>query len=100
MVKELRDSLVKPADVSVTVTEAAESNVTEIVEPSEETAVSEIIETTQESEEDIDALSLWTSDAEAKKALVSYVENVTDENSPDYIPVVVRPILIISTTAF
>ena len=87
MVKELRDSLVKPADVSVTVTEAAESNVTEIVEPSEETAVSEIIETTQESEEDIDALSLWTSDAEAKKALVSYVENVTDENSHDYIPV-------------
>ena len=87
MVKELRDSLVKPADVSVTVTEAAESNVTEIVEPSEETIVSEIIETTQESEEDIDALSLWTSDAEAKKALVSYVENVTDENSPDYIPV-------------
>ena len=86
MVKELRDSLVKPADVSVTVTEAAESNVTEIVEPSEETAVSEIIETTQESE-DIDALSLWTSDAEAKKALVSYVENVTDENSHDYIPV-------------
>jgi hypothetical protein len=87
MVKELRDSLVKPADVSVTVTEAAESNVTEIVEPSEETVVSEIIETTKESEEDIDALSLWTSDAEAKKALVSYVENVTDENSPDYIPV-------------
>ena len=33
-----------------------------------------------------DALDLWTADAEAKKELVSYVEAVTDEKSPDYIP--------------
>ena len=33
------------------------------------------------------ALSLWTDDAESKNELVSYVKAVTDETSPDYIPV-------------
>ena len=35
-------------------------------------------------------LSLWTKDAPAAKALVAYIEAVTDETSPDYIPVVDR----------
>ena len=52
---------------------------------SESTEITEeIIETSTDKE---DELSLWTADAEAKKALVSYVESVTDENSPDFIPV-------------
>ena len=59
---------------------------TEPVLSPEATELTEAAETTAPVEE-VDALSLWTSDAEAKKALVSYVENVTDENSPDYIPV-------------
>ena len=33
-----------------------------------------------------DPLSLWTADAAARQALVSYVEAVTDETGPDYIP--------------
>ncbi len=33
------------------------------------------------------ALSLWTDDAPAKKALVEYVESVTKKGSADYIPV-------------
>ena len=33
------------------------------------------------------ALSLWTEKAEAKDKLVSYMEAITDESSPDYIPV-------------
>ena len=32
------------------------------------------------------ALSLWTADSEPAEALISYVEAVTDKNSPDYIP--------------
>ena len=31
-------------------------------------------------------LSLWTRDAASRKALVDYVESVTDNNSPDFIP--------------
>ena len=34
-----------------------------------------------------DPLSLWTENAPAKKALVSYIETVTDESSTDFIPV-------------
>lgn len=59
---------------------------TELVLSPEATELTEAAETTAPVEE-VDALSLWTSEAEAKKALVSYVENVTNENSPDYIPV-------------
>ena len=33
-----------------------------------------------------DPLSLWSDDAPLKKELVAYVENVTDESSPDFIP--------------
>lgn len=33
------------------------------------------------------ALSLWNDEASAKKALVAYVESVTDEDSADFIPV-------------
>ena len=35
---------------------------------------------------DKDPLSLWNDDAAAKKALIDYVEAVTDESSPDFIP--------------
>ena len=34
-----------------------------------------------------DPLSLWTEGAASKKALIDYVEAVTDESSPDFIPV-------------
>ena len=34
-----------------------------------------------------DNLSLWYDEAPAKKALVSYVQNVTNKKSPDFIPV-------------
>ena len=61
---------------------SSETEITESTIPSYET---EITETTEA--EEVDALSLWTAGAESKEALVSYVEAVTDENSPDYIPV-------------
>ena len=32
-------------------------------------------------------LSLWAKGAASRKALVSYVDSVTDKNSPDFIPV-------------
>lgn len=34
-----------------------------------------------------DPLSLWNDEAPAKKALVAYMQNVTDKNSADFIPV-------------
>jgi len=34
-----------------------------------------------------DALDLWTDSADSKAALISYVESVTKEGSPDFIPV-------------
>ena len=34
-----------------------------------------------------DVLSYWTEGSEARDELISYVEDVTDENSPDFIPV-------------
>ena len=41
----------------------------------------------QEPAVDSDPLSLWTENAEAKTALVSYMATITDEKSPDFIPV-------------
>ena len=41
-------------------------------------------------EADEDAFPLWNADAPALKALVEYVEDVTDESSPNYIPPVDR----------
>ena len=35
---------------------------------------------------DADPLSLWTDSAEAKRTLISYLEAVTDESGPDFIP--------------
>ena len=32
-------------------------------------------------------LSLWNEDAEARKQLIAYMETITDETSPDFIPV-------------
>lgn len=34
-----------------------------------------------------EALSLWTADAQAKTALAEYMTKITDESSPDFIPV-------------
>lgn len=37
-----------------------------------------------------EALSYWTDESELKQQLVSYMESITDPNSPDFIPVVNR----------
>ena len=72
----------KPVETEAPAAVPSETEITESTIPSEET---EITETTEAKE--VDALSLWTAGAESKEALVSYVESVTDESSPDYIPV-------------
>ena len=72
----------KPVETQAPTAASSETEITESAVPSEET---EITETTEA--EEVDMLSLWTAGAESKEALVSYVEAVTDENSPDYIPV-------------
>jgi FMN phosphatase YigB (HAD superfamily) len=60
--------------------------------PAEETAAQASDETTDETttegaaEDAEDPLSLWSDDAPLKKELVAYVEAVTDESSPDFIP--------------
>jgi hypothetical protein len=86
-VKGIRDSFDKPVNESTAVTDetVAESSETEVTEAVETTAEPEITETAVA--EEIDYLSLWTADAEAKNALVAYMEAITDEKSPDYIPV-------------
>ena len=59
--------------------------------------VREIIRRTEEPEESAapaeptvpsgaEMLSLWTEDAEARNELIAYIEAITDENNPDYIP--------------
>ena len=93
-----RDSgLFGNAAVNVDVTEAPVSE--SIADESEETAdvtadASEAGETAEASETaetsaavEIDPLSLWTEGSEAREALISYIDTVTDESSPDYIPV-------------
>ena len=72
----------KPVETQAPTAASSETEITESTIPSEET---EITETTEA--EEVDALSLWTAGAESKEALVAYIESVTDENSPDYIPV-------------
>ncbi len=47
------------------------------------TGLAENFTTTEEYE---DAFTLWNKDAPALNALIDYVEAVTDENSPDFIP--------------
>ena len=54
--------------------------------PAEEAAAEEAAAT----EADEEAFPLWNADAPALKALVEYVEDVTDEASPNYIPSVDR----------
>ena len=79
VVKNMNNLPERTVTVTVVQTESSVEPVTsESIEITED-----IIETSAAKE---DELSLWTADAEAKKALVSYVETVTDENSPDYIP--------------
>ena len=79
VVKNMNNLPARTVTVTVVQTESSVEPVTsESIEITED-----IIETSAAKE---DELSLWTADAEAKKALVSYVETVTDENSPDYIP--------------
>jgi len=87
-VKGIRESAFKPLPdppaSSFTTTES--ENGTEITEVS--AVVTEETEITAETEAAVvDPLSLWTENAPAKKALVSYIETVTDENSADYIPI-------------
>ncbi len=72
----------KPVETQASTAASSETEITESAVPSEET---EITETTEA--EEVDMLSLWTAGAESKEALVAYIESVTDENSPDYIPV-------------
>ena len=72
----------KPVETQAHTAASSETEITESAVPSEET---EITETTEA--EEVDMLSLWTAGAESKEALVAYIESVTDENSPDYIPV-------------
>lgn len=80
VVKNMNTQPERTVTVTVVQTDASIESVT-----SESTEISE--EAIETSAVKADALSLWTADAEAKKALVSYVESVTDENSPDFIPV-------------
>ena len=86
-VRGIRDSAVKPANAPAdeTVIETASSE----TEPEiTEAVISEETETIEETAaENADPLSLWTENAPAKTALVSYVETVTDESSSDFIPV-------------
>lgn len=72
----------KPVETQAPTAASSETEIAESAVPSEET---EITETTEA--EEVDMLSLWTAGAESKEALVAYIESVTDENSPDYIPV-------------
>lgn len=72
----------KPVETVAPTAASSETEITESAVPSEET---EITETTEA--EEVDMLSLWTAGAESKEDLVAYIESVTDENSPDYIPV-------------
>lgn len=80
VVKNMNNQPERTVTVTVVQTDASIESVT-----SESTEISE--EAIETSAVKADALSLWTADAEAKKALVTYVESVTDENSPDFIPV-------------
>lgn len=87
-VKGIRESAFKPLPdppaSSYTTTES--ENGTEITEVS--AVVTEETEITAETEAAVvDPLSLWTENSPAKKALVSYIETVTNENSADYIPI-------------
>ena len=80
VVKNMNNQPERTVTVTVVQTDASIESVTsESTEISEEAIVTSAVKA--------DALSLWTADAEAKKALVSYVESVTDENSPDFMPV-------------
>ncbi len=87
-VKGISDSASKPLPESLasSFTTKESEDETEITEAS--AAVTEETEITEATEAAaVDPLSLWTENAPAKKALVSYIETVTDENSADYIPV-------------
>ena len=72
-----------------TETEAAETEQTEQSSQTESTVTeAEQTETavSAEAENDKNYLSLWTEDSDAAAELKDYIEAVTDENSPDYIP--------------
>ncbi len=73
-------------EVTVSYVETSEESAITTV-PSEETSAT--TETSAEITETVaaDPLSLWTENAPAKKALITYMETVTDEGSADFIPV-------------
>ncbi len=54
--------------------------------PANQAAGNEASKETQPAANAEDPLSLWTDEAPLKKELVAYVEAVTDESSPDFIP--------------
>ena len=88
-IKGIRDSAVNPpAETHASASGSSETVNENEAENTEAAVTPDEIETTSETEaEAVDPLSLWTENAPAKKALVSYMEAVTDENSADYIPV-------------
>ena len=73
-------------EVTVSYVETSEESAITTV-PSEETSAT--TETSAEITETVaaDPLSLWTENAPAKKALITYMETVTDEGRADFIPV-------------
>lgn len=88
-----RSGSAQPADTaanSAAVTETAESEKAEADAAGSEQTEADAAESTEEAAQAIDAnemLSYWTEDAEARKQLVAYMEAITQEGSPDYIPV-------------
>ena len=95
-----RSGSAQPADTTANagaVTENAQSTTAEAdaagseqAEQVQTEAAEAAAENTEDAAKAIDAsemLSYWTEDAEARKQLVAYMEAITQEGSPDYIPV-------------
>ena len=74
----------KPATQNLAVVASGSSEATEEATTDEGTTEGAGLELVTDDE---DPLSLWTADSAAKQALIDYVTTVTDESSPDFIPV-------------
>ncbi len=72
------------SDGQITDSEGLPENETEAADDITEESSSDQVATSDE------ALSYWTDDSKLKSELVSYIETITDESSPDFIPVVDR----------
>ena len=73
-------------EVTVSYVETSEESAITTVHSEETSATTETSAEITEAVE-ADPLSLWTENAPAKKALISYMDTVTDEGSADFIPV-------------